>query len=295
MDALAEEGPGTPATTFAPVPLFDAGAAPAGPDWAQPYVPKAGRHWGTWLETTMRGMMADLAPRHPGWRPIWWKDLWPDEPIRGSGARLRTWVAVTDASALPGGLLPAVWFTGWESDPPRARREYGAPCPAHALRVAAYPGLLRGSSLFTGGCAWQSWATWVLQGALARVWRIGVPWMIDRSASGAVDDLTLRVHRVTDWMRSLGWTTRARLVSGLWDPDGPGPEDDPTREGDWSDNEVWERAKGTLWQTLPDDLPWPEAVPAPAPTVTQPVRTGRTPAVAVARPLFDLDGPPHTP
>lgn len=177
------------------------------------------------------------------------------------------------------------------------RREYGAHCRAHDLGVAAYPGLLRESHLFTFGCVWQPWAVWVPRGARARVWRTGVSSMVAHGTPAAValHGLVRRVDRVTNWMRALGWTTRARLVSGLWDPDGPGPEDDPTREGDWSDHEVWERARGTLWQTLPDDLPWPEMVPVPVPTVLPPVRTGHHTPLPVARPLFDLDDLPHAP
>lgn len=100
------------AAPFAPVPLFDTACARAGPEWARAYGPEIGRDWRVWHERSMRGMMADLAPRHPGWRAIWWEDLWPEEPVRGSGSRLRTWVAVADAESLPGGFAPAVWFTG---------------------------------------------------------------------------------------------------------------------------------------------------------------------------------------
>ena len=249
------------------------------PAWAVPYVPEVGRDWREWHEPTMRGMMADLGARHPGWTAHWWTDLECPSP---AGADDRTWTAVCDRP-VAGDVRACVHFSSWDHRDDNGNKTKGAP-----VRIAAYPGGWRDGRQFTLGCAWQSYTDWCAPRALERVWRLAVGWLFPahgRLLGLAYPDLMPKSDEALRWLRAdHGWTTRTAMLAAMLAAPGerlcvdaePWPNQFVRRltsraGAAWDDAMAAKDAETRCWAQATDDLPWPDLVPRLREVVEQPL------------------------
>lgn len=208
----------------------------------------------------MRGMMADLGPRHPGWTAHWWTDLRAPSP---AGADNDTWFLVSQALLPATDLRPYVQFGSWDYCDAHMRRVAGAP-----LRIAGCTGLWRdgdGAVWDFSGADWLRYDEWCLPHAPETAWH--------RAARGSGlggygpllgDEETEAARLADEWRRDLGWGRRSGILARL-------PED--ARRGllrhlrggigsarataeDYRSWRTEDRAEALCWEQATDDLPW---------------------------------------
>ena len=238
------------------------------PAWATPYVPGSVSDWRLWREPTMRGMMADLGPRHPGWTAHWWTDLRTPSP---AGADNDTWFLVSQALLPATDLRPYVQFGSWDYCDAHMHRVAGAP-----LRIAGLSGLWRdgnGAVWQFCGADWLRYDEWCQPQTPESAWHRAARGAGLRGYGALPEDEEAEAERLADTRRrDRGWGARSAILARL-------PEDHRRgllrhlRGGIGSgrasaeDYRAWrieDRAEALCWARATDDLPWSDVRPAVA-------------------------------
>lgn len=230
------------------------------PAWATPHVPGSVPDWRLWHEPTMRGMMADLGARHPGWTAVWWPDLRSPAP---SGADDRTWFAVWAEPLAGTNLRPCIQFSSWDFCDASLHRVAGAP-----LRIAATPALWMGGYVrWRFGTYWHAYEEWSAPGALEHEWGQAARVRPFQRRWLPADEEEAAQERATALRRERRWASRSAILAWAadWVADDTGtvrPRPQARQMGAYEayrSLHIEERAEAICWESAEDDLPWGDA------------------------------------